>query len=120
MKLRDYQAYLHDPRANWPNSPMHIDVELTFEGHSKIKLCNCSEWMGGYQQEGNLANCAAEIRDALRKIKLNHEQVSIKKDTLDGSIDLIRDADGVLLFSIIPQEIHSDMTIPLYSSVQEG
>lgn len=119
MKLRDYQAYIHDPRANAPDRNMHIDVELTLD-HSEVKLCNCSDWMGGYQQMGNLANCAAEIRDALRKIKLNHEQVSIKKDTLDGSIDLIRDSDGVLLFSIIPEKIVSDIAIPTYSSTEEG
>lgn len=111
MKLVDYQSYTHGYTGN-----MHVDVRLTFEGHDEIKLCNCSAYLGGAGQFGDVVSMANRVRGDLRAMQDSGEDFEVKQDRLDGSVDVYRKRDNALMFSMEAERIEGATWLPQYDS----
>lgn len=117
MQLKKYQAYVHD--LNDKTKPTHVDVELTFKGApATIKMCHCSAYMGGMDSFGDVSGIAAQVRTDLSVISNSGEDVEVLQDTLDGSIDIFRTRDHVLLFSMEAERIEGASWIKKYDSTE--
>lgn len=117
MQLKRYQAYVHD--LNSKNKPTHVDVELTFkEAPTTIKMCDCSAYMGGMDSFGDVAGIAAQVREDLGNIANTGLEVTVLQDTLDGSIDIFRARDNVLLFSMEAEHIEGASWVEKYNSTE--
>lgn len=117
MQLKKYQAYVHDLTSK--DKPTHVDVELTFKGApATIKMCNCSAYMGGMDSFGDVAGIAAQVREDLNTIANTGEHVKVLQDTLDGSIDIFRERDNVLLFSMEAERIEGADWVSKYNSAE--
>lgn len=115
MQLKRFQAYVHD--LNDKDKPTHVDVELTFkENLPTLKLCHCTAYMGGMDSFGDVAAIAAQVREDLGVIANSGTHVRVVKDLVDGSIDLLRREDGVLLFSMEAEKIEGDDWVEFYCS----
>lgn len=114
MKLTNYQCFVHD--QNNPNKPTHVDVELFTDTKDPIKMCDCSAYMGGMDSFDDVAAIAAEVRSDLDGI-INTE-IIVKRDILDGSIDIFRAADNVLLFSMECEDLRGADWVPTYDSTE--
>lgn len=117
MQLKRYQAYVHD--LNDKTKPTHVDVELTFKGApATIKMCHCSAYMGGMDSFGDVSGIAAQVREDLGAIANSGEDVEVLQDTLDGSIDIFRARDHVLLFSMEAERIEGASWVKKYNSTE--
>lgn len=117
MQLKKFQCYVHD--LNIKDKPTHVDVELTFKGvPGTIKMCNCSAYMGGMDSFGDVAGIAAQVREDLGVIANSGESVKVRRDTVDGSIDLFRESDNVLLFSMEAEHVEGADWVTSYSSAE--
>lgn len=118
MQLKKYQAFVHD--LNDKTKPTHVDVELTFKGApSTIRMCHCTAYMGGMDGFGDVAGIAAQVREDLSVIINNGEHVLVARDTVDGSIDLLRERDKVLLFSMEAEHVEGADWVPSYDSGED-
>lgn len=112
MQLKRYQAYVHGAGVTG-----HVDVELTFKGQpSTIKMCHCSAYMGGMDSFGDTTSMAAALREDLNAIENSGENLEVLQDTLDGSIDIFRARDHVLLFSMEAETIEGAEWVQKYNS----
>lgn len=117
MQLKRYQAYVHD--LNSKNKPTHVDVELTFKGApTTIKMCDCSAYMSGMDSFGDVAGIAAQVREDLGNIANTGLEVTVLQDTLDGSIDIFRTRDNVLLFSMEAEHIEGASWVEKYNDME--
>lgn len=115
MKLKRYQAYVHE---NTETEPLHVDVELTFQGHPTIKMCDCSAYLGGVDTFGSVGEMAAQLREDLNAMANDGTSYTVKRDKLDGSIDVFRDSDGALMFSMECEHIEGADWVPEYDSTE--
>ena len=111
MQLKSYQAYAHGVGVSG-----HLDVELTVKGKPTIKMCNCSAYMGGMDSFGDVVQSAAAVRQDLDAIVNSGEDITVLQDTLDGSIDIFRARDNVLLFSMEAEKIEGAGWVEKYNS----
>lgn len=111
MQLKNYQAYAHGSGVNG-----HLDVELMVKGKPTIKMCNCSAYMGGMDSFGDVVQSAAAVREDLSGIANSGEENTILQDTLDGSIDIFRTRDNVLLFSMEAEKVEGADWVEKYNS----
>lgn len=115
MQLKNFNVSVHNLMDK--NKPTHVDVELNFKGApDTIKMCNCTAYMGGMDAFGSVEGIAAQVREDLAAIANNGEQVMVARDTVDGSIDLLREHDKVLLFSMEADKVDGANWVPAYNS----
>lgn len=106
MQLKKYQCYVHGS---------HVDVELTFKGQDTIKLCECSNYNGNIGAFGDPIAIAPVVREDLGHIANSGQEVEVKRDKLDGSIDIFTPA-GVLLFSMEAERVEGADWVREYDS----
>lgn len=109
MQLKRYQCYVHGN---------HVDVELTFKGQDTIKMCDCSNYNGNIGAFGEPTAIAPVVRQDLDQIANSGMEVEVKRDTLDGSIDILRALDHVLLFSMEADKVEGAEWVPTYNSTE--
>lgn len=109
MKLTNYQCYVHRLGED-----VHVDVELFIDDRAPITMCDCSAYMGGVESFGNVESIAAEVREDLSNFI--GTDVIVKRDSLDGSIDIFRAVDNVLLFSMECDHLRGADWVPIYNS----
>lgn len=115
MQLKNFNVSVHNLMDK--NKPTHVDVELNFKGApDTIKMCNCTAYMGGMDAFGSVEGIAAQVREDLAAIANNGEHVMVARDTVDGSIDLLRERDKVLLFSMEADNVDGAEWLPDYDS----
>lgn len=115
MQVKKFQAFVHD--LNDKDKPTHVDVEITFkEDLPVLRLCHCTAYMGGTDGFGDVAAIAAQVREDLGVIANSGTRVRVVRDLVDGSIDLLRLEDGVLLFSMEAEKVEGDEWIEFYCS----
>lgn len=113
MQLKNYQAYVHEHDGD-----VHVDVELHFKGQPTIKMCDCSAYLGGTDSFGDLYEIAARVREDLNAMSNAGDHYVVKQDTLDGSIDVFRERDGALMFSMECERLEGADWVEKYSSVE--
>lgn len=113
MFLDNYQAYVHDNTIN-----RHCDVELMFRGMPKMRLCDCHAYMGVGGNFGNVDELAAQVREDLRNMCNAGVKYTVKRDKLDGSIDIFRESDNVLMFSMECEKLEGADWVPEYNSTE--
>lgn len=108
MKVKDYkfQAYMHGAE--------HVDVELMFPDRPTIKMCHITSYLGGVDSFGDAATFAAKMRLDLQNLLDSDEEVIIKRDVTDGSIDLFRKSDGALMWSATAERIEGADWVTIY------
>lgn len=112
MQLKHFQAFVHGNGVTG-----HVDVELFFKGKAfPIKMCHCSAYLGGMDSFGDATTMAAAVREDLGAMANSGEDLEVLQDTLDGSIDIFRKRDHVLLFSMEAEKIEGADWVEKYNS----